>query len=86
MTDGRVMLRWAPKDERSWQAGSKEGYIVERYTIVKSGEVLSTTEIASRKVRSKAIKAQPLEAWETYADEKQFIITNIKIRSNELFD
>ena len=70
VTDGRVMLRWAPKDVRRWQAGSKEGYIVERYTIVKSGEVLSTTKIASRKVRSKAIKAQPLEAWETYAGKK----------------
>ncbi len=35
VTDEGVALRWAPTDMQSWQAGLSNGYIIERFTIMK---------------------------------------------------
>lgn len=69
-----VMLRWAPTDVKSWQAGLRLGYVVERYTIMQGDEILSVGDIAAQKVRTAPIKVQPLEAWEAYADDKYVAI------------
>jgi len=72
-TDG-ITLRWAPTDMQTWQAGLSYGYIVERYTIMKNGEILSVEEIAAQKMRTEPIKAKQLDAWEPFADEKYVAI------------
>lgn len=74
VTDEGVTLRWAPTDMQSWQAGLSSGYIVERFTIMKNGEILSPEDIAAQKIRTEPIKAKPLEAWEPFSDEKYVAI------------
>ena len=74
VTDEGVTLRWAPTDMQSWQAGLSSGYIVERFTIMKNGEILSVEDIAAQKIRTEPIKAKPLEAWEPFSDEKYVAI------------
>ncbi|MCQ2228690.1 MAG: hypothetical protein MJZ13_02960, partial [Bacteroidales bacterium] len=74
VTDEGVTLRWAPTDMQSWQAGLSSGYIVERFTIMKDGEILSVEDIAAQKIRTEPIKAKPLEAWEPFSDEKYVAI------------
>lgn len=69
--DGRIDLRWAPANHDTWQAGVERGYVVERYTIMRRGEILSPDEIAEgRKVLGEAFKPAPLEDWEPFSEDK----------------
>ena len=69
--DGKIDLRWAPADYNTWQAGIKNGYVIERFTIMRSGEILTKDEItAEHKQLSSAFKPAPLDDWEPYADDK----------------
>lgn len=61
-----VQLRWAPTSYELWQAGIKNGYQVERYTIL-SGNQLVKNPQTTRKVFD-IIKPWPLVKWEPYAD------------------
>ncbi|MCQ2374776.1 MAG: hypothetical protein MJ069_02605 [Salinivirgaceae bacterium] len=74
VTSDGIALRWAPTDMQSWQAGLSSGYIVERFTIMKNGEILSAEDIAAQKIRTEPIKAKPVEAWEPFSDEKYVAI------------
>lgn len=74
VTSDGIALRWAPTDMQSWQAGLSNGYIVERFTIMKNGEILSAEDISTQKIRTEPIKAKPLEAWEPFSDEKYVAI------------
>lgn len=69
--DGKIDLRWAPADYDTWQAGIKKGYVIERYTIMRGGEILSPDDIAKEhKTLGGAFTPAPLEDWEPFADEK----------------
>lgn len=69
--DGKIDLRWAPIDYDTWQAGIKKGYVIERYTIMRGGEILSPEDIAKEhKVLGGAFTPAPLEDWEPFAEEK----------------
>ena len=46
VTQEGVTLRWAPMDMQTFQKGIDNGYVVERYAIVKDDEVLSVEEIS----------------------------------------
>ena len=39
-----VELRWAPLDFEAWQHGIKNGYVIERSTILKNGKLLEPVE------------------------------------------
>lgn len=69
--DGRIDLRWAPANYDTWQAGIARGYVVERYTIMRRGEVLPPDSIAKgRKVLGGAFMPAPLEDWEPFSEDK----------------
>ena len=71
VSNNRIDLRWAPVNYDTWQAGNSKGYIVERYTIMRNGEILSHEEISSEyKKFGSVFKPAPLEDWEPYSDEK----------------
>ena len=40
-TPDSIMLRWAPVNYETWQAGMKNGYIIERYTLIRNGEFVN---------------------------------------------
>lgn len=69
--EGEIALRWAPANYDTWQVGNVKGYIVERYTIMRDGEILSAADIAKeRKTLGGAFTPAPLEDWEPYAEDK----------------
>ncbi len=37
---GKIQLRWSPASYISWEIGNKYGYMVERFTIVRNGELV----------------------------------------------
>jgi len=63
-----ILLRWAPADKDSWKLGNQYGYVVERYTILKNGEL--TNDKARFLLTPTPLKPAPVEAWEPYEDEK----------------
>ncbi len=68
---GEINLRWAPANHDTWQAGNKKGYVVERYTIMRNGEILSPADIAKEHKTFGGIFAPaPLEDWEPFAEDK----------------
>ncbi len=69
--EGTIDLRWAPVDYDTWRSGLTNGYIVERFTIMRDGEILSREDIANEhRVLDGAFKPAPLEDWEPYSDDK----------------
>lgn len=69
--EGRIDLRWAPADYDTWQAGIKRGYTIERYTIMREGEILSPEDMKKEhKVLMSEMRPAPLADWEEYSDEK----------------
>lgn len=63
-----IMLRWAPTDKQTWDLGNKYGYTVERYTILRKGQLTDDRE----RIVLTAVpqKPAPLEEWERYEDDK----------------
>ena len=66
-----IMLRWAPTDKEIWKLGNKYGYIVERYTFLRNGQL---TENSERFLLSaEPIKPQPLDIWQQYEETDKYI-------------
>ena len=63
-----IQLRWAPADKESWKLGNQYGYVVERYTILRKGEL--TDDRAPLLLTPTPLKPAPVEAWEPYEDDK----------------
>jgi fibronectin type 3 domain-containing protein len=63
-----ILLRWAPTNKQTWDLGNKYGYIIERYTILRKGQLTADRE----RVVLTAVpqKPAPLEAWEPHADDR----------------
>ena len=74
VTQEGVTLRWAPMDMQTFQKGIDNGYVVERYAIVRDDEVLSVEEISKEKTTTEAIKVTPIEEWEKYVEDKYVAI------------
>ena len=63
-----IMLRWAPTGKQAWDLGNKHGYVIERYTIMRNGQLTDSRE---RTVLTNVPqKPAPIEEWEAYADDK----------------
>ncbi|MDR0231206.1 MAG: hypothetical protein LBI82_03710 [Dysgonamonadaceae bacterium] len=63
-----ILLRWAPADKESWKFGNQYGYIVERYTILRKGEL---TEDKERLLLTPTpLKPAPIEMWEPYEEDR----------------
>jgi len=56
-----ISLRWAPDNENAWVQLNKYGYVVEKYTVMRDGKMLSKVE----KRIFKVIKPMPLKYWDT---------------------
>jgi uncharacterized protein len=66
-----ITLRWAPLEFKVWQLGNSNGYIVERYVMVRDGKVLrqpEKTTLTERPIRPLAENAwEPLVRKDKYA-------------------
>ncbi|MDR0763025.1 MAG: hypothetical protein LBF01_00825 [Bacteroidales bacterium] len=63
-----IMLRYAPADKETWKVANKYGYVIERYTVLRDGELVEDREY--RLLTSTPLKPQPLDVWEQYEDDK----------------
>ncbi|MDR2805483.1 MAG: hypothetical protein LBB85_07565 [Dysgonamonadaceae bacterium] len=63
-----ILLRWAPSDKQNWDLGNRYGYIVERYTMLRDGQLLDNKELVT--LTPSPQKPLPLEAWESYQEDK----------------
>jgi hypothetical protein len=54
-----IMLRWAPADKETWKLDNMHGYIVERYTILRDGQLLEDKE--RRTLTAVPLKPQPID-------------------------
>jgi len=63
-----ILLRWAPADKETWKLGNQYGYVVERYTILKNGDL--TDDKTRLLLTPSPLKPAPIEAWEPYENEK----------------
>lgn len=52
-----IVLRWAPADVQSWLAGNRNGYQVERFTLLRDGKLLDLPE-------KKTLTPLPIMPWE----------------------
>lgn len=61
-TEKNIMLRWAPSSPIAWQRLNEYGYIVERVTVSRNGELLNTPE---KLILTEApLKPRPLNDWQ----------------------
>lgn len=68
--DGAVWLRWAPNRPMLWKQANQYGYTLERYTIIRDGQVLPQPE---RQVLGPSpLKPLPLQAWERTVDTSDY--------------
>jgi len=63
-----IRLRWAPADKESWKLGNRYGYVVERYTILRNGELTEDREHLL--LTPTPLKPAPIEMWEPYEEER----------------
>jgi uncharacterized protein len=64
-TKKEILIRWAPADEMTWEAGNKYGYIIEKYVITQNGQLQKNISLPTSK---KLIKPRPIENWDSLAN------------------
>ncbi|GHT19915.1 hypothetical protein AGMMS4957_05300 [Bacteroidia bacterium] len=63
-----ILLRWAPTDKQTWDLGNRYGYVVERYTLLRKGELLDDME--HRVLTAEPQKPSPAAEWQQYVEDK----------------
>jgi len=73
--DGRIVLRWAPDDYKSWIYGNQQGYRVTRTTLAEAGNELNVAaQNASRFVMADQLLPMPEMQWKTLADTNHLAV------------
>ena len=75
LADGQkdsIVLRWAPTTPLAWQQGNADGYIVERFTISRNGELLTQPEPERRLLSPQPIKPLPDNQWQAIVDKNEY--------------
>jgi fibronectin type 3 domain-containing protein len=79
-----IVLRWAPMKSSSWQLGNKQGYTIERYTLVRDGKVLNPPE--KKILTPSALKPYPESQWERIAGNNKYTIIAAQALLGETFE
>lgn len=64
-----IVLRWAPVNVDAWIKGSRDGYEVDRYTLVRDGKIVNPPE---KKQLAGLMKPWPEEQWERLVNENKY--------------
>ncbi len=68
--NGEITLRWAPASSRVWTRGNRNGYLIERYTILRDGKRLTQPE--ARTITQLPVKPEPLENWQDIVEDNRY--------------
>jgi fibronectin type 3 domain-containing protein len=66
-----IKLRWAPASSVSWHYANKYGYKIERFLLVKDGQLLDNP--VKRIMLSEPLKPAPLNEWEPFAETDYYV-------------
>lgn len=67
-----VLLRWAPASPAVWRLGNEYGYQVERYTILRDGEIPDS--VWGVALLNEPLRPKALEVWEPHAGDRYVAI------------
>ncbi len=79
-----IVLRWGTNQHIAWKYANQYGYMVERYTLVQKGKVLSKPIII--KITQEPVKPQPLSAWEEIAKKDKYAAIAAQALYGKTFD
>jgi uncharacterized protein len=65
-----ILLRWAPTSFEVWQAANKSGYVIERFTLVRNGQLIRNSK--GQVLTLKPLVPIPLSQWEPLADKDKY--------------
>ena len=82
--EDRILLRWAPMNVLSWNYTNLHGFILERHTLVRDGQVLDVPETVVLSVVP--ITARPLDDWEDIVQRNDFAAVIAQALFGESFD
>jgi len=68
--ENRIMLRWAPDQAVAWRQANRYGYMIERYTIVRDGQLLATPE--KHILTDQPLRPQPLNNWKDIVQQSDY--------------
>lgn len=68
--DNIIQLRWVVNTAMAWKQGNKYGVKVERYTVVRNGEILDVPEKVV--LTPTPLKPQPLNNWQSLATSNNY--------------
>ena len=77
--ENKVMLRWAVNQPIEWKIANEYGFLIERATISRNG--VAVVPIERQMLTSSPLKPQPLNEWETLANQDQ----NVAVLAQALF-
>ncbi len=75
----KIMLRWAVNEPLAWKQANEHGFLIERATIGRND--MAVVPIERQMLVASPLKPQPLEAWETPANQDQ----NVAVMAQALF-
>jgi fibronectin type 3 domain-containing protein len=79
-----IVLRWAPLEMRFWLTGNKQGYIIERYTLVRDGKTLSEPE--KKIITSAPVKPFEESRWERVVVNNKYAAIAAQALLGETFE
>lgn len=63
-----ILLRWAPNTPATWKLANQYGYVVERFTILRDGEI--PDQQAAERLTPTPMRPMPLAEWEPHSDNR----------------
>ncbi|MDR1739161.1 MAG: hypothetical protein LBR45_00180 [Bacteroidales bacterium] len=66
-----IMLRYAPINKETWKLANTYGYVIERHTILRKGELVSEREKVI--LTAALLKPQPLDNWQQYETVSKYV-------------
>ncbi len=83
-TKNTIMLRWGVTTPSAWKNANKQGYIIERKTIVVDKQVLSKPII--KQLNITPIKPKPMMEWKEFTQENNYAAIAAQALYGEQFD
>ncbi|MBA6156660.1 hypothetical protein H3Z83_09055 [Tenacibaculum sp. S7007] len=83
-TKKTIMLRWGVTTPSAWKHANKEGYIIERKTIVVNKQVLKIPIV--KRLNTTPIKPKPMMEWKEFTEKNNYAAIAAQALYGEQFD
>ena len=83
-TKNSIMLRWGVTTPSAWKQANKEGYIIERKTIVVNKQVVNSPIV--KQLNSVPVKPKPMMEWKEFTENNNYAAIAAQALYGEQFD